>query len=411
MIAPPPSAEYLAATNLHGNGTSYLADYPDAGSVPSALQNMPDDPGVGALRAYNRAGLVITVNADGLGTTFQVRDNNGVLQDSFTPATADNPLTPATMYDLREAKYVAITDVDVAKLASLISTKAPSFNGLLYVYVAGTPSSDGTNPDLPAVRLNNGATTPGATALTGFSVATNGGLYVRGDYNTTTVDGAAIATDGSNLNPAMLMADAVTILSSNWKDAAVTPTGAADPWAAYKKDANATVIPYSSIADGSVNTSDTLLQLADGSVNPDFVAFQSSLPTTVANPTGLRLAPASVNPTTIGAGILTGSITQATDGSGYLTDTSVYSGGGQNLVRFLEDWGTNGSTVNFYGSIGRLFQSTHFTTPYKLPATNTYRNPVNRLFSFNSSLRSKPPPKSPDDTKVDRGTLFTWTPQ
>ena len=151
-------------------------------------------------------------------------------------------------------------------------------------------------------------------------------------------------------------------------------------------------------------------RLSDGSANPDFLAFQNSLPTTVANPTGLRLAPASAVPTTIGAGILTGSITQAPDGSGYLTDTSVYSGGGQNLVRFLEDWGSNGSTVNFYGSIGRLFQSTHFITPYKLPATNVYRNPTNRLFSFNSSLRSKPPPKSPDDTKVDRGTLFTWTP-
>jgi hypothetical protein len=210
----------------------------------------------------------------------------------------------------------------------------------------------------------------------------------------------------------MLMADAVTILSSSWDDATVTSAGPSDPWDAYKRDPNATIYSASWVSahlqsdsnpDGDFGTTDPLLTGPDSNGHT-LTDFQGTL---VGRPAaGPRVATAGT--TTIGAGILTGNITQAVDGSGHLSDTTVYSGGGSNLIRFVEDWTTSGSTANFYGSIGRLFQSTQLTHAFQQTYTGVYRNPATRLFSFNSTLRSKPPPQSPDDTKYDRGTLFFW---
>ena len=365
VIAPPPNVVY----NATAAGADYTAEYPGV-PTQAALGAISDDPAVAALRAYNRASLIITVNPDG-STSYSLRNSDGTVSPDttdYTTTAAPGLVTQKTMYDLREQTTVAITEIDVGVLKSKLEgttsgfDSSNTFNGLLYVYLANsTPTSPA------AVRLVNGSATPGGVisasnpVLKGFSVATNGGLYVKGDYNTVASDGTTnIATDGSNLNPAMLMADAVTILSSSWNDSLVTPvTGDSGAVIAAKENPTNTI--YS------------------------------------------RIVPPGTT-TTIGAGILTGNI--AADSSG----NYIYSGGGHNLVRFLEDW--EAASVNFYGSIGRLFESTQFTKQFYSPTSatypNVYRVPANRNFSFNQSLTTRPPTGAPSVTKFDRGTIFTW---
>jgi len=385
VIAPPPQAVGNAVPdgNPHGNS---LSEYADVVGGASALRDptlTPDDPGVAALRAYNRAGLIITVNGD---NTYSITAGaNTITNTNFvgTVNGVDNQpvVTHTTMFDLREQKNISITDIDVGALSQAISANVSGFNGVLYVYLAG---SNSTTP--AAIRLNNGAATPGyqnvgnpdPTVATGFTVATNGGLYVRGDYNTTTLNGPLInAADGttndsakSAVNPAALMADQITILSA---PKAGDPSGSLGGW---------------------TNATDAL-------VNGDHDPMDTS---------NQRKAPAG-SMTTIAAGLLTGDTAAQ---NGY----SVYSGGGDNLVRFLEDWdfgGSNGATANFYGSFGRLFGSTVFTGQWYSPSGDPsdphsyiYNHPAQRVYNFNDALKSKPPPCSPNITVYNRGNFFTW---
>ncbi|HWA09289.1 MAG TPA: hypothetical protein VG838_07570 [Opitutaceae bacterium] len=328
LIAPPPSA---ASTDEYPTGTN--------------LSTTSDDASLNALRAYTRAGVIITVgrtdNGDGTYSypvTF-TETRSGV-STTVPASTYAGVVTSTSMYDQREGKYVTITDIDVGALKTKLSASfpndasgQPTFNGLLYVNL-----KDGVTTNPAAVRLNNAATTPGVDTGSGFSVATNGGLYVRGSYNTTPyVDPN---TGVSSNNPCMLMSDALTILSSSWNDANAGPT------------------------------SDISQRVA------------------------------TTGTTTINSGILTGNVPAS---------ATVASGGAQNLVRFLENWTDNSGnkgTVTFNGSLGRLFSSKYFTAAYQQPG-QIYTVP-NRNFTFNTAMKTKRPPGSPTITAFSRGTFFTW---
>jgi hypothetical protein len=180
------------------------------------------------------------------------------------------------------------------------------------------------------------------------------------------VDGV-LQEDSSHgdVNPAVLMADAITILSSSWNDANVVPQA--------------------------------------GDVPADVTNSLIPTPGTNANRSqGARQVP-SATVTTIASGLLTGSTTKITTDN---IDYYCYSGGGHNLVRFLEGW--SGATANFYGSFGRLFESTQFVTPFKQAPSKVFENPHVRNFSFNSALKNSPPPSAPNVTVYSRGTIFTW---
>jgi hypothetical protein len=159
-----------------------------------------DDPVIASRRLHNRAGLRITVTALG---EVAITDGNGA---DYTGVISPADLVPLssrrqTVYDQREQKNVKVTTLDVAKLISTIKSNddlAASFNGVVYVTDQQTP--DGV------IRLVNGATLPAS----GLTVATNNALYVQGDYNTTQHSGKTAS--------ASLVADTVTVLSSNWRD-------------------------------------------------------------------------------------------------------------------------------------------------------------------------------------------------
>src|SRR5947209_18606788 len=68
---------------------------------------------------------------------------------------------------------------------------------------------------------------------------------------------------------------------------------------------------------------------------------------------------------TVNAALVTGEVPS---GGGF------YSGGGENFVRFLEDWQKNSNTFTYYGSMVELFNSLQGTGKWQASAS-TYKAP------------------------------------
>ena len=316
LILPPP-------------GKASATEYP--------LSGVADDDTLATKRLYNKAatgGIIITVT----GTTATITTNNISVTAPTSVVTGTT-----TIYDGRVYAAVALTTIDVGALKSWIATNYSGFNGVLYINMASNSTST-----LAAARLANAITTPVGTdsnGYSGFTVVTNSGLYIQGDYNTGT---GYAAPDYSTIasNPALLMADAVTLLSQGWLDA-------------------------------SASTSATL--------DYDYNTM----------PHNVRVASAN---TTINASILTGN-TLTVAGVGR-------SGGAQNLVSYLENWTDSGLSVYINGSVGCLFYSKYFHG-FNING-KYYLAPVNRDIHFNQSSTQSPPPSGPTITTFSRGSLFNW---
>ena len=317
LIVPPPA---VAATTEYPNG-----------SVSTV-----DDTVINALRAYSKAGLIITVSPTNTVSISKVV--SGVATDvtsSFAPVTA----ATTNSYDEREGKTIKVTAIDVGALKTKIESSYTDFNGALYVNLQNSSSAAPA-----AVKLTNATSLPVVNAggttdtIKGFSVSTNGGLYVQGSYNTTAItnpDGTTRAI------PAMLTADSITVLSSNYVDSAVS----------------------------------------------------RPLTSRVASLSAAEIAAGGV---AINSGLLTGNVASSAAKS---------SGGAQNLIRYQENWG--GKSINYLGSIGRLFQSTQYTAPFTGPGT-VYLQPASRVFSFDTNMQRHSPPGTPTTTDFSRGSFFTW---
>jgi hypothetical protein len=356
------------------------AEYPSGADLSS-----PDDTTIAALRLYNRAainnGLIITVGSSGV---LESITKNGVMITSGGAGTLFNAIATSVVtnkgniHDWRENKDIATTEINVGALKTALESSTAGYSGFSGILYVNLKNSTTSNP--AALRLINGATTPHPNfdpastdpAISdpknsaGFSVATNGGLYVKGNYNITAL-GTDPVTGTQFINPAMLMGDAVTVLSDNWDDA-----HANDPMT----------------AAGGAATANTarLAQLAI-----DTTPFNNQTLTRTM---------------VVAAGILTGGV----PASEYHT-----SGGAQNLVRYLEDWtrtpGTNDYKVQFYGSMGNLFDSRYLTAPYVAGVAgfcNVYYPPSTRTFTFNSSLKLRSPQGTPTITAFSRGNFFLW---
>lgn len=289
--------------------------------------SLTDPAAVSAQRFYSISDLVITVESSGTYTVTYTYDTGATVDLTAAFAAASAITTSISMYDQREERNVTVTQVDLAKVAALVGygTSYGDFDGTMYVNLK---SGTATSPS--AVRLVNAEKLPlsGDDGLGGFSFVTNGGLYVKGDYNTTLLSDASTAQ-------AMLMSDAITVLSDAWSDANASNT------------------------DVTARTAGTNLEL--------------------------------------NAAIMTGS-TSAT--------STTYSGGAQNLVRYLEDW--SGKTVTYGGSFGRLFESKMFCRPFQQPGT-VYIQPSNRIFKFDEGLvAGDGPPGSLKNYRTSRGRFYQW---
>ncbi|MBS0663086.1 MAG: hypothetical protein JSR48_07455 [Verrucomicrobia bacterium] len=249
----------LSDTNNNNDGSRELIELPDY---------MSTDPNASE-RLYNKAGLKILANT----STLNVTASNGVTvpansrvvqtQDGTTIPAADplavylnTLMSTGTMNDYRENATLTTTDLDVSKVntaynagglpqtipnsaswpnnasvpSALKNQPIPSalrgkalWNGILYVTDISNQSDHRTG-----IRLLNGSTLPNgsnsSSPTAGLTVATNNPAYLVGDYNTggtPPVDsGTNLAANnyasGYTIQPAAVVADAVTAVSANW---------------------------------------------------------------------------------------------------------------------------------------------------------------------------------------------------
>ncbi|BET65097.1 hypothetical protein ASA1KI_00150 [Opitutales bacterium ASA1] len=146
-------------------------------------------------------------------------------------------VTPAMYYDGRRARNMASADIDIGVLKAAIEstgsgvspvfnlgsyhfTPGDEWNGIVYVQQSNT--TNGAVRTVNAAEIPNRPTTANGNQK-GFTLATNGPLYLKGNYN---ADGAVPADtaqivdpDDVDEPPAALIADAITILSTAWQDA------------------------------------------------------------------------------------------------------------------------------------------------------------------------------------------------
>jgi hypothetical protein len=168
-----------------------------------------------------KAGLKILTNAG--GTTYITKQDGTVI--NATSLGANNPVSTSTFYNGRERKSVTVTNVDMGKLtaAGLYPT-----NGLVYASRAdAVPDANPNDTTADNARRPNGIRLTNAAVLPGpMTMVTNDPLYIKGDFNihrdaAGKVPGQAgynAATD--TWKPAATMADATTILSNGFSDAA-----------------------------------------------------------------------------------------------------------------------------------------------------------------------------------------------
>jgi len=132
--------------------------------------------------------------------------------------------TGGSIQDNREQSTMTVTTVNVGSLVNSYNAgKLSGFNGSV-IYVS-TTSPSGSKP---AVKLVNGAILPG----NGLTVASNNPIYIQGDYNTGGANPPSNSGDPTkpqvdNYNgtgqpyprpPALVIGDAVDILSNAWND-------------------------------------------------------------------------------------------------------------------------------------------------------------------------------------------------
>ncbi len=138
-------------------------------------------------KAYNQAGTEIKL-------------------DSCKDAKGDKAVRKEKFYDAREKMDVEVTQIDIGALTACgVMPK----NGILYA---------SEKPGMPqkgqGVRLVNGAQLPSQ----GLTVVSGNPVYVQGDYNTKDKNGnlRTALTPLTDLIPAAVLGDAITVLSNNW---------------------------------------------------------------------------------------------------------------------------------------------------------------------------------------------------
>jgi hypothetical protein len=407
-----------------------IAPPPTDDGTPTG-NDLAEDQTVAGKRMYNNAGIVITIKQihPGPAIAANLQIDVGISPDATTPrnvanlqmynnvpqfATIVHPTGSSTdvitgvrqtFMDPREASGngangVNLTTLDVGNLNVALNTGAmtgalqQNYNGVVYIYDA-TNSTNNPSGTLNGIRLANGTSTPAFNDQNGnplgFSVVSNNGVYVQGDFNTgtTLIDGV------QKTNPAAILGDAITALSQGWN-----------------LNNNTSIQPMTGDTSG--------LREAIMSTNfpdagyPAQVAIHSAYPTiepsvNAATPNGMQ----------INAAILTGNTpTNVT--------SSIGSGGAQNLVRMIEDWYYDpfGPPVNplvplgakkpltlaLNGSLGQLFTSKYFTGAYLGSGTGhgIYIQPKNRVMTYDLNFKNHTPAGSPSTTAFTRGNFFFW---
>jgi len=245
-----------------------------------------------------------------------------------------NQTVQRTLYDKRELRSVPITDLNVGAITPTLNS-VTGFNGIIYMHDTG-------EGDMAAIRVSNGGVLPN----NGLTIATEGGLYVKGDYNTGTTTNpnsvpsnsspaanASTTVSGYTTKSAALVADAIMVLSNSWSD---------------------------SNASSGVSSR------------------------------------AATN-TTLNTALIAGYISSVNGGN---NGRSGYSGGMNNFPRFLETW--SGDSMTFSGAFVSLYKSKRFTGSWD---TGDIYVPPTRYWYFDTLLLTRVLPGIPATGGFVRGQL------
>ena len=317
----------LNSSDTNANNDSYhdIIERPATGT--DALSNV---------RYYNQPGYRIVINADTTVTITRIDSNGSVTSvngSQYNTWCANNGQGTSTtilkqgqaLYDAREGAAVKVTNLDVSKLVSNVSSLS-GWTGLVYISDAGAGTSTsvtiGSNTystTRRALRLTNGYALPSG----GLTIVSDNPVYVQGNYNTSSTSSATVPSNNGTYTdpdasgytrvPAAIVADAVTVLSNGWSD------------------------------------------------------------TNSAQGIGTRLATAN---TTVNSALVAGIV--ASGGGNY-------SGGGENFIRFLEDW--NSRTFCYYGSMVQLYRSAQATGAWN-GTGSVYVSPATSRFYYDDTIFS-----------------------
>jgi Tfp pilus assembly protein PilX len=351
--------KFKNGTSFTKSGDSGLEDVVNAASaagnpdgvleaIPTGRNLSPED--------VNQDGLLDNFGAQNMGLGFYGTGASPVAEPFTTncsnanmpcqPTATTNNLAPGTNM------WYQVTNNDT-DLASPDPYSTSSYNSR--IQSCSTARKNWVSGARHVLKLVDGAfgqvpLSPSGTTADpgGFTVASENPVYIQGDYNSNAGDPFwAGLPDASGHAASAVIADAVSILSNNWVD------------------------QYSTMgnpANGG-NASPTLAQTNRPAVTTYY---------RVAIAGGKNMAfpfPSWESNTDYGFG----------------TD-----GGVHNFLRFLEDWQTTGSTLNYGGSLVSLYYATYNTGLFKCCAYSVYQPPVrNYIFDSDFTLPSGLPPGTP----------------
>ena len=210
----------------HDSGVSTLSLPIGTNNTPAAVHQVlevppgplplgSEDPlsSLGQQRYYNNADLIVVVSNNSVSVTSGRWNSFATTLPTNEVATFVS--TNASFYNKREKATVQAIQIDVAGLRSWNATnssirpKLPQHD-VDSIYVSDRRTLGSGNES--GVRLANGTNLPPL----GLTVATDSPAYVLGDYNVSPLAKGSADTTGTL--PASIAADAITILSGNWKD-------------------------------------------------------------------------------------------------------------------------------------------------------------------------------------------------
>lgn len=180
----------------------------------------PNSP-LGRERFYNKADLIVRTTDTGVQVLAGKWNNFAPIAPDVTNSSGASYSfirTDASLNDLRETKWVTLTELNVGALNSWLTNAAKggpvndlarfrTGHGINSIYV----DDQRTHPSrLTAVRVVNARYLP----ADGLTVATRLPIYVKGHFNAPALG----STNTANTKPAALIGDAITILSDNWND-------------------------------------------------------------------------------------------------------------------------------------------------------------------------------------------------
>jgi hypothetical protein len=308
------------------------------------------------MRMYNQAGIRVSID-DANNVTASYADgttpSNSVLNTIKGALTTNKPI-----YDNRENGYVRLVDVDIYQLAKAANAGSiPNWNGIFYISdtTATTYNTDGTvktagksvsvtlggttaNTTKRGIRLKNATILPSS----GLTLVSENPIYIQGDYNTN-----PNGSTGGSTAPAPAPTPASDV-SPGASPAASNVVSGSNKYAAIMGDA------ITLLSNNWVDTNST------------------------GSPTGAGRF--GVN-TTVNAALVAGTLPSA---------AGVYGGGGENFVRFLEDWTKNTNHFVYYGSMAQLFRSQQAIGAWS-GAGSIYKAPVLHWYYDNNLTLGAPP--------------------